>query len=166
MTRQDDLFEENVANVIEKYKGTVYGIALTHTKTKYDADDVFQEVFLAYWKKRPRVRDEEHLKAWLIKTTVNQCKKNHNASIWKRAVSVSEVGDEADGAFSFELPMENAVFCAMQKMNPKLRSVIHLYYFEEMSVREIARLLKMREGTVRMQLTRGRDRLRELIGRK
>ena len=52
----------------------------------------------------------------------------------------------------------------MQKMAPKARTVIYLYYFEEMSVREIARLLRMREGTVRMQLTRGRDKLRELLG--
>ena len=164
VTRQNDTDFENTSEIIEKYKSTVYAVALTHTKTKYDADDVFQEVFLAYWKRRPKIRDEEHLKAWLIRTTINQCKKTYNAAIWRRAVSVSEFGEDASLCFS--LPLENTLFCALQKMSPKLRSVIHLYYFEEMSVKEIAKLLRMREGTVRMQLTRGRDKLRELIGRK
>ena len=164
VTRQNDTDFENTSEIIEKYKSTVYAVALTHTKTKYDADDVFQEVFLAYWKRRPKIRDEEHLKAWLIRTTINQCKKTYNTSIWRRAVSVAEIGEDA--SFCFSLPLENTLFCALQKMSPKLRSVIHLYYFEEMSVKEIAKLLRMREGTVRMQLTRGRDKLRELIGRK
>ncbi len=163
MARQNDITDAQFDSIIEKYKGTVYSIALTHTKTRYDADDVFQEVFIAYWKCRPRVRCEEHLKAWLIRTTLNQCKKCANSSIWKKASSISEVGE---GAFTFHIPLEDAVFCAMQEMSPKLRTVIHLYYFEEMSVKEIARLLRMREGTVRMQLTRGRDRLRDLVGRK
>ena len=165
MARQKETFSYEPAEIIEKYKGTVYAVALTHTKTKYDADDVFQEVFLAYCKKRPKIRDGEHLKAWLIKTTINQCRKNHNASIWKRAVSVSEVREGEEDVFVFDLPMENTLFCALQEMSPKLRSVIHLYYFEEMSVKEIAKLLGTREGTVRMQLTRGRDKLREIMGR-
>jgi len=149
-----------IDEIIEKYRSTVYSVALTHTRSKYDADDVFQEVFLAYWRKQPKIRDEEHRKAWLIRATLNLCKKSYNSSIWKRAVSFGEVGEEQ---FIFESSRENDVFLAVQAMSPKLRTVIHLYYFEEMSVKEIAKLLHRREGTVRMQLTRGRDKLRDLI---
>ncbi|MBQ4066471.1 MAG: sigma-70 family RNA polymerase sigma factor [Clostridia bacterium] len=151
-----------IEQMIEKYRTTVYGVALTHTRTKYDADDVFQDVFVALWKSRPRFRDSEHEKAWLIRTTLNLCKKHSNASIWKRAVPISEAENEQ---FIFSQGRENDVYVAIRQMTPKLRTVIYLYYFEEMSVREIGRLLHVREGTVRMQLTRGRDKLREMLKR-
>ena len=155
------MVEISTDSIIEKYKSTVYSVALTHTKTKYDADDVFQEVFLAFFKKEPSFRSEEHAKAWFIKTTLNLCKKAYNASLWKRAVSINEVNEEQ---FVFVSQRENDLFYALRQITPKLRTVIYLYYFEEMSTKEIARLLHMREGTVRMQLTRGRDKLREIIG--
>ncbi len=150
----------SIEDIIERYKGTVFTIALTHTKTKSDADDVFQEVFLAYWKANKAYKDEEHRKAWLIRTTLNLCKKCHNSSIWRRAVSISELKEEQ---FSFNERRENDVFCAVQAMPKKLRTIICLYYFEEMSVKEISRVTGIREGTVRMQLTRGRDRLRDIL---
>lgn len=152
-----------VDEIIEKYKNTVYSVALTHTKSKYDADDVFQEVFLAYFKRLPTFRDEEHAKAWFIRTTLNLSKKTYNASIWHRAVPIDELSEEQ---FSFSNERENEIFRALQKISPKLRTVIYLYYFEDMPVRDIAKLLRQREGTVRMQLTRGRDRLRDIIGGK
>lgn len=155
--------EKQIDEIVEKYKSTVYSVALTHTRTKYDADDVFQEVFLAYWKKEPSLRDEEHRKAWLIRTTINLCKKACNSSIWRRSVPIEEIKEDQ---FTFSERRENDVLFALQSMPEKLRSVIHLYYFEEMSVKEIARLLHMREGAVRMRLTRGRDKLREMMGGK
>lgn len=155
--------EKQLDEIINEYRNTVYAVALTHTRTKYDADDVFQEVFLAYWKNTPLFRDGEHRKAWLIRTTLNLCKKSYNASIWKRSVPMAEIEEQQ---FVFENHRETDVFLAIKQMSPKLRTVIHLYYFEEMSVKEISRLLHMREGTVRMQLTRGRDKLRDLLGGK
>lgn len=149
--------------IIEKYKSTVYSVALTHTKNKYDADDVFQEVFLAYFKKLPSFCDEEHTKAWFIRTTLNHCKKTYNSSLWRRSVSIDDLSEDQ---FIFAEKRENDIFHALRNISPKLRTVIYLYYFEDMPVRDIARLLRQREGTVRMQLTRGRDKLRDLIGGK
>lgn len=150
-----------IDDIIDQYKNTVYSVALTHTKNKYDADDVFQEVFLAYWRKSPRLKDDEHRKAWFIKATLNLCKKNHNSSLWKRSVSLGELREEQ---FVFKEPRENEIFSAIQQMPKKLKTVIYLFYFENMSVKEIAKLLRAREGTVRMQLTRGRDKLRDIMG--
>lgn len=155
------MLDIQIEEMIEKYKSTVYSVALTHTRSKFDADDVFQDVFLAYYKKQPCFKDAEHAKAWFIKTTVNLCKKIYNTSLWKKAVSIDEVKEEQ---FSFADPRENELFDHIRKMPPKLRTVIYLYYFEEMSTKKIAKLLHRREGTVRMQLTRGRDKLREIIG--
>ncbi len=153
--------DKQIDDVIEKYKSTVYSVALTHTKSKYDADDAFQEVFLAYFRKNPIFKDGEHMKAWFIKTTLNVCKKIYNSSEWRKAVSIGEVKEEQ---FVFNTKRENELFDAIREISPKLRTVIYLYYFEEMTTKEIAKLLHMREGTVRMQLTRGRDKLRDIIG--
>ena len=155
------MLDIQIEEMIEKYKSTVYSVALTHTKTRFDADDVFQDVFLAYYRKQPCFKDFEHAKAWFIRTTVNICKKQYNSSLWKRAVSMDEVKEEQ---FSFTDPRENELFDHLRKIPPKLRTVIYLYYFEEMSTKKISKLLHRREGTVRMQLTRARDKLREIIG--
>lgn len=155
------MLDIQIEEMIEKYKSTVYSVALTHTKTKFDADDVFQDVFIAYFKKQPEFKDGEHAKAWFIKTTLNICKKLYNTSLWKKAVSIDEVREEQ---FTFESERENELFDHIRKIPSKLRTVIYLYYFEEMSTKKIARLLHRREGTVRMQLTRARDKLREIIG--
>ena len=106
--------------IIEKYKNTVYAIALTHTKNRFDADDVFQEVFLAYFKKERTYKDEEHRKAWLIRCALNLSKKNYNSSIWRRASSLSE----ADDAFIFEDEREKELFSALRSLPEKLKSPV------------------------------------------
>ena len=132
--------EFNVNEAIEKYKSTVYSVALTHTRSKFDADDVFQDVFLAYFKKQPDFKDGEHAKAWFIKTTLNTCKKIYNSSLWKKAVQIDEV---QESQFLFETKRENELYDDIKKIPPKLRCVIYLYYFEEMSTKKIAKLLRL-----------------------
>ena len=114
------MLDIQIEEMIEKYKSTVYSVALTHTRSKFDADDVFQDVFLAYYKKQPCFKDAEHAKAWFIKTTVNLCKKIYNTSLWKKAVSIDEVKEEQ---FSFADPRENELFDHIRKMPPKLRNL-------------------------------------------
>ena len=145
--------------IIEKYKNTVYAIALTHTKNRFDADDVFQEVFLAYFKKERTYKDEEHRKAWFIRCALNLSKKNYNSSIWRRASSLSE----ADDTFIFEDERENELFSALRSLPEKLRSPVYLFYFEDMKTKDIARLLKVSDATVRMRLSRAREKLKNIL---
>ena len=145
--------------IIEKYKNTVYAIALTHTKNRFDADDVFQEVFLAYFKKERTYKDEEHRKAWFIRCALNLSKKNYNSSIWRRASSLSE----ADDTFIFEDERENELFSALRSLPEKLKSPVYLFYFEDMKTTDIARLLKVSDATVRMRLSRAREKLKNIL---
>lgn len=145
--------------IIEKYKNTVYAIALTHTKNRFDADDVFQEVFLAYFKKERTYRDEEHRKAWFIRCTLNLSKKNYNSSIWRRATSLLE----AEDAFAFDDEKENELFSALRALPEKLRSPVYLFYFEDMKTKDIARLLRVSDATVRMRLSRAREKLKNIL---
>ena len=79
--------------LIHRYQNMVYGLALARTNSPADAEDVFQEVFLACFRSGKAFRDEEHRKAWLLRTTVN-ISRRFTASSWRRkTVPLSEQGD-------------------------------------------------------------------------
>jgi RNA polymerase sigma-70 factor (ECF subfamily) len=151
---------ESIEAVIERYKQMIFGIALSYTKCASDADDVFQEVFITYYNKNISYHDEEHRKAWLIRTAIN-CAKRVTGSTWRKKTVPIDENLPVD--FEFRLEEENLVFHAMSSLPHKYRIVIHLFYFEELSVKEIASILKIKEGTVKVQLTRGRNMLRDKL---
>ena len=149
-----------IEEIIDRYQNTVYGLALARTGSRADADDVFQEVFLAYCQCGGTFRDEEHRKAWLLRTTMNQCRRV-TASTWRqKTVPLSE---REDAPVLFQEPEENQVWEALQGLAVDYRLPIYLFYFQELSTQEIAKALGIRPGAVRMRLTRGREQLREKL---
>lgn len=146
-------------DAIEKYTRTVYSIALSHTPTAADADDVFQETFLAYHRCGTAWTDEEHRKAWLIRTAVNISRRICHSA--KRHLPETADSDRTD--FPFETSEETEIMTAVKGLSEKYRTAVMLYYFEEMSVREIAAVLKTGESTIRSRLSRARDALRKSL---
>lgn len=147
-------------SIIDHYQDMVYGLALARTGSRADADDVFQEVFLAYHQCGKTFRDEEHRKAWLLRTTVNQCRRVTSSSWRQKTVPLSE---REDVPVQFREPGENQVWEALQGLSEDYRLPLYLFYFQGLSTREIAKALAVRPGTVRMRLVRGRDQLRETL---
>jgi RNA polymerase sigma-70 factor (ECF subfamily) len=151
--------------VIARYQGLVYRIALTHTRCMGDADDVFQEVFLAYHRRQPEFGVEGQRKAWLITATLN-CAKHQAGTSWRTRVIPLRPEDAervAPAVFSFRTETQDAVFTALSRLPEQYRSVLHLFYFEDMSVAQIAGLLGLTEGSVKMRLTRGRNLMRSTM---
>ena len=146
--------------IIDRYQNTVYGLALARTGSRADADDVFQEVFLAYFQSGKTFRDEEHRKAWLLRTTINQSRRVTSSSWRQRTVPLSE---REDVPVQFQDPEENEVWTALQSLAEDYRLPLYLFYFQELSTQEIAKVLAIRPGAVRMRLTRGREQLREKL---
>jgi RNA polymerase sigma-70 factor (ECF subfamily) len=153
---------EDELGIIEMYKNIVYKIALMHTKNQTDADDAFQETFLAYFSKIRVFHDEEHRKAWLIRTAIN-CSKKITASSWRKKIIFLNDHDIFDKTFKFLLKEENTLYIAIKDLPIKYRTVIYLHYFEEFSAEKIALVLNIKPSTVRMQLMRGRNLLRERL---
>ncbi|MCD8357310.1 MAG: sigma-70 family RNA polymerase sigma factor [Clostridia bacterium] len=147
---------ENIDYVIHTYRDMVYRLAFARMGTRYDADEVFQEVFVRYLNKQPKFRDEEHRKAWLIRVTVNCCNKLWNSSWRKKTEALQE-------NLVWESPEDNDLHQALQQLPPKYREVIHLFYYEELSTAQIANVLHRKEATVRTQLTRARTMLRKIL---
>lgn len=142
--------------VVEKYFNMVYKLALSQTKDKTHADDVCQEVFLRYIRSNTKYESEEHIKAWLIRVTVN-CSKNIFSNSWfQKTVPLTE-------EIMFENEEKGDVYYATLELPQKYRTVIHLFYYEDLSVAEIASSLKMKESTVKSQLHRGREMLKEKL---
>ncbi|WP_312281321.1 sigma-70 family RNA polymerase sigma factor [Oscillibacter sp.] len=145
-----------VENVIKFYGNMVYRLAFARAGTRHDADDIFQEVFLRYIKKQPVFENEDHRRAWFIKVTVN-CSKKLWGSAWKRkTVPLEET-------LQFETKEDTDLYNELQQLPATYREVIHLFYYEDMSTEEIARILKRKSATVRTQLTRARALLKNLL---
>ena len=151
--------EEYVKKVIEKYSDTVYRIALTRCGIVENAEDVFQEVFMKFSEKMPKFENEEHEKAWFIRVTINLTK-NVKQSAWNRRVVTL---DENIEAFPEETQEQNDVFSSVCQLPQNYKTVIYLLYYEGYKVKEIADLMKAREGTVKTWLFRAREMLKEKL---
>ena len=144
-------------NVIDRCSDMVYRMAYSMLKNKYDAEDVHQEVFIKYLRKRPTFESTEHERAWFLRVTINLCKNFWKTAWRQKTVSFREIDMERA-----EEAKVDEIVDIVKQLPQKYRLVIHLFYYEELSINEISELLNMKASTVRTQLTRARDKLKEL----
>lgn len=146
----------SIDDIISTYGNMVYRLAFSRTRNKSDADDIFQEVFLRLLKNDPTFENEEHRKAWLIRVTIN-CSKKLWASAWMKRTQ--PLNDE----IVFETEEDTYLHLELKKLPIKYRTVLHLFYYEDLSIDEISNILKKKPSTIRTQLTRGRRKLKEIL---
>lgn len=156
----NQLLNNDAEYVVKLYSDMIYGIALSHLCKKEDAEDIMQEVFLTYFQKNKVFNDENHRKAWLIRVTLICCKRMHAINKKHQYVLI----DDVDVTVQFEYEEDKYVYQAVPSLPDNLKSVIYLYYFEELSAKEIGNILKIRESAVFMRLSRGRALLKERLG--
>lgn len=145
--------------VIHQYQKHLYATALNICRNPDDANDVVQDTFLQYFTTEKEFNDEEHLKAWLFRTAINRAKDITRMFWRKNRLPLEEFME----AIVFENPQDETLFEEVMKLPEKYRIVIHLYYYEDLSVRQIAGLLKVSEGNVKMRLSRGRGFLKNIL---
>ena len=148
---------EHISILVNKYSDMVLRLALTHLGNLADAQDVCQEVFIKLFKNQRPFNDIEHEKAWIIRVTINTCK-DVIRSPWKKWFSPPE---------GVPLPINHTesmeVLSFVLTLPRKYRMVIHLYYYEGYKTAEIAELLNINESTIRTQLKRAKEILKEKI---
>lgn len=142
-----------IDNVMENYADMVYRLALARTKNISDAEDVLQEVFLRLINKNPEFQSEEHRKAWLIRVTINCSNKIFSAAWFRKTVPLEE-------ELKFETKEKSEVYYAVLELPQKYRTVIHLFYYEDMSIAQISSILSIKETTIKSQLSRARQMLK------
>ena len=136
------------AALAEQYAGMLYRLAYARTGSRADAEDVMQEVFVRLLRARPEVRDEEHAKAWLLRVGA-RCAADVLRAPWRRR----------EGPLDDGLPAPEPVLA----LPAQYRMAVHLYYYEELSVAEIAAVLGKSEGAVKSRLFRARALLRRYL---
>ncbi|OUO88364.1 RNA polymerase subunit sigma-24 [Gordonibacter sp. An230] len=148
----------------------VYRLALSQTRSRADAEDVYQDVFLRLYNRTEPFSNREHQKAWLLRVTVNRCHDLARSGWKRRTVELDPERDAplagADGApdASGALDGEDAaVWEAVGKLPENLRAAVHLHYVEGYSTADVARILNSQPATVRTWLFRARARIRELL---
>ena len=142
--------------VIRRYSDMVYRLAFARTGNRSDAEDLYQEVFLRYLTRAPAFTSEDHRKAWLLRVAVNCANRFHTAPWRKRTEPLSE-------ALSVPAPEGEDLWEELRRLPERDRTVLHLYYYEDMTTEEIAQLLERNPATVRSQLLRARTKLKQLL---
>lgn len=161
--------DRNVEQEVNKYYGMVYCLALKKTGNYHDANDICQEVFLKYLENRDKFESEDHVKYWLLRVTVNTYLKNKTSGWNKNTVyltkEIKEVLELSQEDFCYKdtYSFETGIDETIDALPEKYREVIKLFYYNEKSVREIAKLKNIGESAVKMQLFRGRKFLRDCM---
>lgn len=151
--------EQSMKELVERYRDNLFAVAFNICKNAADSDDIVQETFLQYYLTKQKFESEQHIRAWLIRVAINKAK-NVTRTFWRQhKVPLEEYME----TLVFEAPEDEALFETVMALPQKYRLVIHLYYYEEYSVHEIAAALKLTESNVKVRLSRARGMLKEQL---
>lgn len=150
-----------LSEVVERYQRNIYVAAYAIVRNSDDANDVVQDTFLQYYTKIRQFESEEHIKAWLLRVAINKAT-DMMRSFWRRFRS--EENTDIHGTMPAILTeRERLLNEAVIQLPLKQRIVIHLHYYEDYSIREIADILGLTESSIKMRLMRGRENLRKAL---
>lgn len=151
--------KQSVQELVALYRNNLFAVAFNVCKNAQDAEDIVQDTFIQYYTTKKEFDNEQHIRAWLLRVTINKAK-NVNHTFWKRnKLSLEDYME----TLTFETPESENLFETVMRLPEKYRIVIHLFYYEDYSVREIADILKLSESNVKARLSRGRGMLRETL---
>lgn len=148
-----------VEQAFKTYADRVFAAAFSVCRNRADADDVTQDVFVKYQTAGQDYADGDHLRAWLLRVAINRAKDLKASFGYRNTVPFEDYMEELE----FPEPADGDVFRAVMELPDKYRVPIHLFYYEDYPVKEIASMLRLSEGTVKSQLNRGRKLLKSKL---
>ena len=151
--------EEKFNHAVTAYGDNLYRIAFGWCKNRADAEDVVQDAFIKYLRADRTFASEEHIRNWLIRVVINDCKKLMRAPSRVRCEPLEEY---AQRLYADE-PEDGDLFLAVMGLPQKERVAVHLYYYEGYSVKEISRLLLVNESTIQSRLASARKKLKSKL---
>jgi len=147
--------DEYITGLVKTHSKSMFRAAYAIVKNRDDAEDAVQEAFIKLMKKQPAFNDDEHAKAWLMRVTINLSKDMLKAS--------SRKNEPVTDDFSYRESKPDSVLFHVMKLEENYRTVIHLYYYEGYSIKEIASILKLPLATVGTRLRRGKAKLKNML---
>lgn len=151
--------KQAIQELVALYQNNLFAVAFNVCKNAQDAEDIVQDTFLQYYTMQKEFDSEQHIRAWLIRVAINKAK-NANRAFWRcNKLSLEDYME----TLTFETPQSKNLFETVMKLPEKYRIVIHLFYYEDYAVREIADILKLSESNVKVRLSRGRCLLKKAL---
>ncbi len=184
-----NVFEVDIDAAVREFADMVYRITVVNTNSEADAEDAFQETFVRLVRYKDKILTKEHLKAWLIRVATNECRRITGSAWKKNVSLAGSSDDDEEGDVLTNLAVydegggmgnalskkesasdstlevvisnetKDTVIDAVKTLPEKYREVIHLFYFEDFKVQDIASLLETNESTVKTRLKRAREAL-------
>ncbi len=159
-TEQERLERETV-EIMDQLGNAILRLAYSYLHNMEDAEDILQETLIKFVTTKPVFENEKHRKAWLLTVAANLAK---NRIEYNRVRSSEELNEEIAGAAPEEEEDDlSYVWEAVKKLPDNQREVIHLFYQEGYKTAEIANILGRKEATIRSDLKRARDKLKEIL---
>ena len=146
--------------LFETYRQNVYAAAFSVCKNAADAEDILQETFLQYHQTNKQFESEQHIRAWLLRVALNRAKDVYRQKKRRRETALEDYME----TLTFPSPESGALFSAVMALPEHYRSVIHLFYYEDYTVDEIAKLLRLTQSNVKVRLSRASKLLKESLG--
>lgn len=150
--------EKDIREAVIKYSDMLYKVCIVILCNEQDVQDAIQDTFCRYLEKKPEFRDEEHEKAWLIRVATNICRDMIRFRVRHPKVSIDELEN------TLVAPAYKETLRELLELPVKQKTVIYLHYVEGYQIEEIANILGITQGAVKMRLSRGRKQMRDAVG--
>lgn len=147
-------------SAVKRNSNRLYLIAISFTKSHHSAEDIVQDTFLKLWLANIEFKGTEHIDKWLTTVCVNKSKDYIKAPFFSKTTIL----DDAKELYTFDNIEDMDIFNAVMSLPKKERTVIHLFYYEDMTIKEISKILKVKESTITTRLSRAREKLKSRLG--
>lgn len=148
------------SRAVKRNSKRIYLLALSYMKNTFDAEDILQDVFLKLWKTDKSFQSEEHIDKWLTINCISRCKDYFRLPFWGKTSNI----DEITAGYSENNIWKTDIINSIMSLPQKERLVVHLFYYEDMQINEIAEILHTNTSTVKTRLLRARKHLKEKLG--
>ena len=147
---------EDAEKIIRQYSNMIYRIAVHNLNNTADAEDIMQEVCIELLTKFQGNKDDEYIKAWLIRVTINKCR-SFRRLVWQKR------RESLDDHIDLEAPEHTGIMEEIRQLPKDYRNIIYLYYYESYTIAEIAEILGKKPNTVSSNLQRARKKLKTIL---
>lgn len=158
--------KEEFTRLVLAMESTLFHVSFTLLHNEQDCADVVQEAVIKAYAARSKLREQGYFKTWIVRILINEC-----YTFLRRQRRYMPLEEEAVGGYGIVTEVSSPIreeyldlYRAMEELSEKDRLCIQLFYMEDYSVRQIAQILKIPEGTVKSRMRRARLQLKGLLG--
>lgn len=158
---KNDNMEEYLTFLMNSYGNSVFRMCYAYLKDYQLAEDVAQETFIRVYQHYGEFRNQSSIKTWIIQIAINLCKNQMRTHWWKNRFHQMFMDVEEEATDSYDSILNGQLILEeISKLPVKYREVILLYYYQELTISEIAKILYMKESTIKARLVRAREKLK------